>query len=310
MYLKKHKALFIVGGIFILLALIYLALVSGQGKSSKDTGEDQIQVTDLGDLSAFRFTDSQSGTSMSFVKDGDTWYAENDREIPLDQTYLDAMENTYASLNATREIDQPDELSDYGLTEPAYTVEATDQDGNTTTFSIGNAASDDYYLTVNQASSPVYTVDSTAVSVLQYDLDTLVKKDSLPSIGSGNLVKAQITENGQTSSYSSDDDSQSETISTIAGGYGAMTLSELASYHATADELNQFGLNEENRTTVVLTYTSSSDDSDDTKTFTIYIGQDTGDGSRYVQVQDSSLVYKVSSSILNNLLGVGNSEDS
>lgn len=171
------------------------------------------------------------------------------------------------------------------------------------------------------AQSPVYTVSSSAVSVLQYDMDTLVKKDTMPSIGSGNLLTAEITENGQTTTYSSDDEEQSDTISTIAGGYGAMALTDLASYHATAEELTTFGLDEASRTTVTLTYQESSSGSSDSDsgdseeedsgslTYSLYLGSDSGDGTRYVQVQDSDLVYLVSSDVLNNLLGIGNSTE-
>lgn len=323
MDIKKHRTLFLLGGIFIVLVLIYLALSSYQWDADEaDSGEDsQIQVTDLGELSSFQFTDQSTGTGMSFVKEDGTWYMADDREIPLDQTYIDAMENTYASLTATRQIDEPDALSDYGLDSPAYTVQATDADGNTTTFSVGDAADEDYYLTVDSAQAPVYTVTSSAVSVLQYDLDTLVEKDTMPAIGSGNLLTAEFTENGQTTTYSSDDEEQSETIATIAGGYGSMTLTDLASYHATAEELTTFGLDEASRTTVTLTYQESSSDSSDSDsgdseeedsgslTYTLYLGSDSGDGTRYVQVQDSDLVYLVSSDVLNNLLGIGNSTE-
>ncbi len=292
MDIRKHRTLFLLGGIFIVLVLIYLALSSYQWDAGEaDSGEDsQIQVTDLGELSSFQFTDQSTGTGMSFVKEDSTWYMADDREIPLDQTYIDAMENTYASLTATRQIDEPDALSDYGLDSPAYTVQATDADGNTTTFSVGDAADEDYYLTVDSAQAPVYTVTSSAVSVLQYDLDTLVEKDTMPAIGSGNLLTVEFTENGQTTTYSSDD-----------------------------EELTTFGLDEASRTTVTLTYQESSSDSSDSDsgdseeedsgnlTYTLYLGSDSGDGTRYVQVQDSDLVYLVSSDVLNNLLGIGNS---
>ena len=294
MDIRKHRTLFLLGGIFIVLVLIYLALSSYQWDADEaDSGEDsQIQVTDLGELSSFQFTDQSTGTGMSFVKEDGTWYMADDREIPLDQTYIDAMENTYASLTATRQIDEPDALSDYGLDSPAYTVQATDADGNTTTFSVGDAADEDYYLTVDSAQAPVYTVTSSSVSVLQYDLDTLVEKDTMPAIGSGNLLTAEFTENGQTTTYSSDD-----------------------------EELTTFGLDEASRTTVTLTYQESSSDSSDSDsgdseeedsgslTYSLYLGSDSGDGTRYVQVQDSDLVYLVSSDVLNNLLGIGNSTE-
>ena len=91
--------------------------------------------------------------------------------------------------------------------------------------------------------------------------------------------------------------------------------------YATAEELTTFGLDEASRTTVTLTYQESSSDSSDSDsgdseeedsgslTYTLYLGSDSGDGTRYVQVQDSDLVYLVSSDVLNNLLGIGNSTE-
>lgn len=50
MDIRKHRTLFLLGGIFIVLVLIYLALSSYQWDAGEaDSGEDsQIQVTDLG----------------------------------------------------------------------------------------------------------------------------------------------------------------------------------------------------------------------------------------------------------------------
>ena len=55
MDIRKHRTLFLLGGIFIVLVLIYLALSSYQWDADEaDSGEDsQIQVTDLGELSSF-----------------------------------------------------------------------------------------------------------------------------------------------------------------------------------------------------------------------------------------------------------------
>lgn len=313
MDMKKHRTLLVLFALFIILILIFLSLSSYSGEEEEAEEEPLISVLDIDSLSALSYTDYDNGTTMSFVKDGDAWYVSDDREIPLTQSYIEAMENTFCALNATREITDPDALSDYGLDDPAYTVELTDLDGNLTTLAIGNAASEDYYLNVDGQEDVIYTVESSVVSDMQYDMDTMVAKDTIPSIGSGNLVKAEITKDGNTETYSSDDEEHSETISTIAGGYGAMSLTDLASYHASADELDSFGLDEGSRTTVKLTYEESSSDSSDDKseedsetlTFTLYIGNSAGDETRYVQVQDSDLVYLVSSGILDNLMGGG-----
>lgn len=303
---KKHRTLLILLALFIVLILSFLALPSyeRQQKNKGNEAEAQIPVIRIDTLSSLSYTDHNNETTLSFTKDSETWYVSDDKEIPLTQSYIDTMEETFCSINATREITDPDALSDYGLDNPAYTIKLTDQEGNLTTLTIGNAADEDYYLAVNGQEDILYTVNSSIVSSMQYDLDTMVTKDTLPSIGSGNLIQADITENGTTTTYSSEDDEQTERFSTVAGGYGAMTLTDLASYHATTEELTSFGLDEDSRITVKLTYNESSEESEnDPLTFTLYIGNTTDDGNRYVQVQDSDLVYLVSSGILDNLMG-------
>lgn len=303
---KKHRTLLILLALFIVLILSFLALSSyeRQQKNKGNEAEAQIPVIRIDTLSSLSYTDHNNETTLSFTKDSETWYVSDDKEIPLTQSYIDTMEETFCSINATREITDPDALSDYGLDNPAYTIKLTDQEGNLTTLTIGNAADEDYYLAVNGQEDILYTVNSSIVSSMQYDLDTMVTKDTLPSIGSGNLIQADITENGTTTTYSSEDDEQTERFSTVAGGYGAMTLTDLASYHATTEELTSFGLDEDSRITVKLTYNESSEESEnDPLTFTLYIGNTTDDGNRYVQVQDSDLVYLVNSGILDNLMG-------
>lgn len=303
---KKHRTLLILLALFIVLILSFLALSSyeRQQKNKGNEAEAQIPVIRIESLSSLSYTDHNNETTLSFTKDSETWYISDDKEIPLTQSYINTMEETFCSIYATREITDPDALSDYGLDNPAYTIKLTNQEGNLTTLTIGNAADEDYYLAVNGQEDILYTVNSSIVSSMQYDLDTMVTKDTLPSIGSGNLIQADITENGTTTTYSSEDDEQTERFSTVAGGYGAMTLTDLASYHATTEELTSFGLDEDSRITVKLTYNESSEESEnDPLTFTLYIGNTTDDGNRYVQVQDSDLVYLVSSGILNNLMG-------
>lgn len=304
---KKHRTLWILLALFIILILIFLSLSSFEKQQEEQDSEAaaQIPVISINALSALSYTDHATETTLSFTKDADTWYLSGDSEIPLTQSYIDTMEEAFCSVDATREISDPDALSDYGLDEPAYTIELTDQEGNLTTLTIGDAAGEDYYLAVNGQEDVLYTADSSLVSSMQYDLDTMVAKDTLPSIGSGNLIQADISENGKTVSYSSENEEQTEIISTIAGGYGAMSLTDLASYHAASEELVSFGLDADSRISVKLTYKESSEEEteNDPLTFTLYIGNAADSQTCYVQVQDSDLVYLVSSDVLDNLMG-------
>ena len=58
----------------------------------------------------------------------------------------------------------------------------------------------------------------------------MAQLDDYPSIGSGNLVKEVITQNGETTTYDSEDEDQAEDIAAVAGGLGRSDTSEAADY--------------------------------------------------------------------------------
>lgn len=220
-----------------------------------------------------------------------------DPDFPLDQSFPETIAEDMGQLRADRELVDGDELADYGLEEPAYTVKLTQSDGTVTEIYYGNTVDDYYYVTVND-DGKVYTVSSTSVSDLTDSLADMAQFDDYPSIGSGNLKKVVITENGETTTYDSENEEQSEDISAIAGGLGAVSLSEAADYSVTDADLAGFGLDEAARTTVEVTYT----DDDEEKTMTLYIGGEDDDGSRYVMINDSRIVYLISDEICGNIL--------
>ena len=122
--------------------------------------------------------------------------------------------------------------------------------------------------------------------------------DDYPSIGSGNLKKVVITSGETSTVYDSENEEQSEDISAIAGGLGTVALSEAADYSVADADRGNYGLDNASRTMVEVTYTEDNED----KTMTLYIGGEDGDGSRYVMIDDSRIVYLISDEICGNIL--------
>ena len=135
---------------------------------------------------------------------------------------------------------------------------------------------------------------------LNYTLDDMAQLDDYPSIGSGNLVREVITRNGETTTYDSENEEQEEDIAAVAGGLGAVTLSEAADYSVADEDLAGSGLDEDTRITVEATYTQD----DEEKVLTLYLGDEDGDGNRYVMINDSRIVYLISTEVCNNILNV------
>ena len=143
-------------------------------------------------------------------------------------------------------------------------------------------------------SGKVYTISSGFQDYLQFDLTNLVQYDTVPSIGSGNLKSVTITENGTDTVYEEDDQ-----VGELAGGFGALSLTDCANYHASAEELAEY---ESQRITAKAVYTDSSDKE---QTFTVYLGKtDDAGENRYVMVEGSDMVYRISETVAQNMISI------
>lgn len=294
---KKKKTI-------ILLAMILLLVVANgaasawndksEKKKEKEAEASKIYLTDDSDITAYSYSDGSQ--NMSFAKVDDTWEYDEDNEIPMNQDTVQSTADAIRQMEAVRELENPDQLSDYGLDKPSYTIQFQDNDGVTTEILIGNGAGENYYATVGD-SGKVYTISSGFQDYLQFDLTNLVQYDTVPSIGSGNLKSVTITENGTDTVYEEDDQ-----VGELAGGFGALSLTDCANYHASAEELAEYGLDESQRITAKAVYTDSSDKE---QTFTVYLGKtDDAGENRYVMVEGSDMVYRISETVAQNMISI------
>lgn len=296
--MTNKKAVPILIAVLAVLLIVYFGLQSWNKKQEEaEESEESIPVTELEPDMITAVSYDMGNGELAFEKQDDTWYYTEDKDFPLDQSYLKNIVEGMCAITADRKLEDGDTLADYGLEEPAYTVQLTDNDGNTTQIGFGDLTGDDYYVNVN-GSGQVYTVVSTVLDDLQYTLDEMAQLDEYPSIGSGNLKKEVITENGETTTYDSENEDQTEDIAAVAGGLGAVTLSEAADYSVEDADLKEYGLDEESRITVEATYTKDEEE----KVLTLYIGAEDGNGSRYVMMNDSRIVYLISTEICDNIL--------
>ena len=294
--MKKKKGPVILIGVLVLLLILYFAL-STWNKKQDSKEEETVKVTDLktSEITGVKY-DLGTG-EMNFEKDGDTWYYTADKDFPLRQSSPKTVADAMGQLSADRELEDADALEEYGLDHPTYTVTLTDEDGTVTTIKVGNATGNDYYATVDDTEK-VYTIPATSLDDIQTELDQIAQLDTYPSIGSGNLKKEVITQNGETTTYDSENEDQAEDVAAVAGGLGAVKLSEAADYSVDDVDLAGYGLDDTSRITVEVTYTSDAKD----QTMTLYIGGENGSGDRYVMMNDSRIVYLISDEICNNIL--------
>jgi hypothetical protein len=302
-YQKKKKTMLLLLALVLLLICYFgLRYYNQQKEKSEEAKEEQstVYLTKEDDLTEISY-DAGNG-EMHFVKEDGSWKVEADPDFPLDQDAVSTLESNLGHIQVLRELKDGDELSDYGLDDPTYWIDLEGEDGSQTRVLIGNAISSGYYAVVD-GEEDVCTISSTVIEDLQSSLEDMAALDIMPDIGSGNLVEESITNPGseEATTYSADNEDDEEAIATVAGGLGAITLQDVENYSVSDEELSQYGLDENSRTTVEVTYSGKKKD----KQLTLYLGADNGSEQRYVMINDSRIVYKVSTEICNNILNSG-----
>lgn len=297
---KKKRLLYLLLLLPLLLLVFALMRRYNQKQEEKQEAEKEastIYVTDMAEVDSVSY--STGNDEFIFEKEDDTWIYKQDPDFPLAQSYPEQIASTFGNLAALRELKDGDELEDYGLKEPAYIVKLTDSDGNKTELKIGDAVDDAYYM-LNESTEKIFTVSSTVTAALQYTLEEMAQLDTYPNIGSGNLKKEVIIRDGETTIYDSENEDDAMNIAAVAGGLGAVTLSSAADYSVEDEDLEGFGLDEKARTTVEVTYTEDEEE----QVLTLYIGDEDGNGNRYVMMNDSRIVYLISAEVCSNILNV------
>ena len=110
----------------VIIAVIAVALITLKEEAEEES-EDTIYMLNVREsqIKKFRYAytnDDDVSCDYTFVLTDDVWYYEDDLDFPVAQTTFE--ENVianFASIEAGRYIEDPDDLSLYGLDDPVFT---------------------------------------------------------------------------------------------------------------------------------------------------------------------------------------------
>ena len=300
--LKGQKSLILLAVVLAVLIVLYMVIRmwnhQSAEKESKRTEEEKSRIAEvkMEDVTAFRYEKGES--KMKFVRKDGKWFYEEDMEVPISQDAVEKAATVFSNLTVERKLKQPDEMSDYGLDKPSYSMQYIMGDGGEKKICAGDQVQDQYYVTVDDTKE-VYTVAKSYFENLKFSLADFVEYDKVPEIKSGNLVKVEVTENGQKMEYTLEDE-----LKKMADGFEPLRLNNCQNYHVKEEMLASYGLDFVERTTVTAVYTEGDDKEE--KIFTIHIGKkDSSDKNRYVRAEGSKLVCTVDKELVQKLMLAG-----
>lgn len=165
-HMKQYRSMIALLAVLVLFIGVYFVMKNLPAEE-EDEASYVAYVLDVTEI-----TYKNKETEMKFKEGDGSWISETDKDIDLDQSAMTEMIDSLSGIEAVRTLEEPDELSDYGLEEPAYTITMKDGNGSEMTILIGDAAGDDYYA-MKEGSDVVCTIGSSVVDSMEFDLENL-----------------------------------------------------------------------------------------------------------------------------------------
>ena len=205
---NRKKALIIAIICLAAAAVLYLLVVKlSQRSDDADSSDDSLVISSVDSDQITAISYEKDGKSLSFMKEDGTWYDAGDKSFPVDQDSLTTMTNALGAVSATRKLDSPEDLSEYGLDSPVLTVRYTASDGKEAEFTVGdtNDAAGGSYLKIS-GDDAVYLVASDFADTFNSDIYQLADMESFPTITSDSITDINVKSGSHTLEIKNDSD--------------------------------------------------------------------------------------------------------
>lgn len=205
---NRKKALIIAIICLAAAAVLYLLAVKlNQKEENADSSDDSLVISSVDSDQITAISYEKDGKSLSFIKEDGTWYDAEDKSFPVDQDSLTTMTNALGAVSATRKLEDPEDLSEYGLDSPVLTVRYTSSDNKEAEFSVGdtNDAASGAYLKIS-GDDAVYLVASDFADSFNSDIYQLADMESFPTITSDSITDINVESGSHTLEIKNDSD--------------------------------------------------------------------------------------------------------
>ena len=310
---KQFVKLAVIAVALIVIYAVYSEYTAHKEEIEAEEEAQRLMITDIDTSEVRRVSYTDGDDTFGFSKEDEEWYYEGDRELPLDESCVSSVLSTYSGLSGTRKLDETGNGEDYGFGSPSYEISIEDTEGTVTEVDIGNTADEtgaEYYITADGGKT-VYTIESSVIDVLVFDVDSLVEYETFPTVTTSNFESLTAVRNGTVlleckAEDDEDDGDDSESAADIyAKEIGSIYFDICEDYNAEESELEDYGLDKRSRLELTLRY---EDNETDESTEIVFFAGDTTeeDGTVYVYImmEDSCMVYKADASEMENLISL------
>ncbi|HPU63494.1 MAG TPA: DUF4340 domain-containing protein [Mobilitalea sp.] len=195
---KNRITLISLIGILVILTGFYIWYLNRDkfGKNDETSDEDTSLIMATMDpelIDTIHYKNENA--DMTFIKENDTWVYVDDKERPIRQNYIQNMINLIDEIKADRIVtENPDDLGQYGLTNPFASIKATQSDGKSIYLLIGNEVTggSGYYAKL-EGNDTVFILPTIYATNLSYSDVNMTQVENGPTITSNNIYHIEVT---------------------------------------------------------------------------------------------------------------------
>lgn len=154
-------------------------------KEQKEEESKKIEAVKIDKEKVNAFSYQLNGTTITFEKDGDTWYYQPDHSINIDQDKINTMLAAVADVTSEEKLENVEDTSEYGFDNPTNVLTFTMGDGTRTiTIGMQNEITNQYYIMDNN-SDTIYIVDSSMSTAFSKSVEDMTATANTSSDTSG-----------------------------------------------------------------------------------------------------------------------------
>lgn len=336
--MKRSKRLCILLGVLAVACVATFALSRYQAKKEQiETSGKVVLEIPVDSVQALSW--EYDGEELAFHKD-DKWIYDEDEAFPVDGEKIEDLLDQFSAMGAAFIIENPEDLSPYGLSDPTCSITIT-TDEETYTILLGGYSTMDSQRYVSIGDGNVYLVADDPLDNYDVGLRDLLDPDDIPDFdqvskitftGSENYeIFYEAYEEGSTRTYCADDvyfaqqedgtlPLDTDKVTSYLQTIRYLDLSDYVTYNVTDEELAQYGLDDP-QLTIQVDYTEENEDGDEVSdTFTLHISRDPEELAKaeeseseneddteeeitaYMRVGDSPIVYRLYSESYSSLM--------
>ena len=336
--MKRSKRLCILLGVLAVACVATFALSRYQAKKEQiETSGEVVLEIPVDSVQALSW--EYDGEELAFHKD-DKWIYDEDEAFPVDGEKIEDLLDQFSAMGAAFIIENPEDLSPYGLSDPTCSITIT-TDEETYTILLGGYSTMDSQRYVSIGDGNVYLVADDPLDDYDVGLRDLLDPDDIPDFdqvskitftGSENYeIFYEAYEEGSTRTYCADDvyfaqqgdgtlPLDTDKVTSYLQTIRYLDLSDYVTYNVTDEELAQYGLDDP-QLTIQVDYTEENEDGDEVSdTFTLHISRDPEELAKaeeseseneddteeeitaYMRVGDSPIIYRLYSESYSSLM--------